>query len=164
MKFARILALILAVCMMSCVFVACDSGDEGGTAAETSAPDETTDGTTDGTGSASSSGKVRLTVKLIIKGGKKDIEQMMPYGGEDALLSSVIDFYNEIFNDSTESCFNSAGILTKIGNLEGDWTAYDEAKGSSAGKIPSIADFVVEDGMTIVLTCKPLTTTPTETE
>ncbi len=162
MKFARILALILAVCMMSCVFVACDSGNEDGTAAETSASDETTDGT--GTGSVSSSGKVRLTVKLIIKGGKKDIEQMMPYGGEDALLSSVIDFYNEIFNDSTESCFNSAGILTKIGNLEGDWTAYDEAKGSSAGKIPSIADFVVEDGMTIVLTCKPLATTPAESE
>lgn len=160
MKFARILALILAVCMMSCVFVACDSGNEDGTAAETSASDETTDGT----GSASSSGKVSLTVKLIIKGGKKDIEQMMPYGGEDALLSSVIDFYNEIFNDSTESCFNSAGILTKIGNLEGDWTAYDEAKGSSAGKIPSIADFVVEDGMTIVLTCKPLATTPAESE
>lgn len=158
MKFARILALILAVCLMSCVFVACDSGNEEATTAETSAPDETTDGTE--TGSASSSGKVRLTVKLIIKGGKKDIEQMMPYGGEDALLSSVIDFYNEIFNDSTESCFNSAGILTKIGNLEGDWTAYDEAKGSSAGKIPSIADFVVEDGMTIVLTCKPMSTTP----
>lgn len=156
MKFVRILALILAVCLMSCVFVACDSGNEDGTAAETSA----SDGTTDGTGSASSSGKVRLTVKLIIKGGKKDIEQMMPYGGEDALLSSVIDFYNEIFNESTESCFNSAGILTKIGNLEGDWTAYDEAKGSSAGKIPSIADFVVEDGMTIVLTCKPMSTTP----
>lgn len=156
MKFVRILALILAVCLMSCVFVACDSGNEDGTAAETAA----SDGTTDGTGSASSSGKVRLTVKLIIKGGKKDIEQMMPYGGEDALLSSVIDFYNEIFNESTESCFNSAGILTKIGNLEGDWTAYDEAKGSSAGKIPSIADFVVEDGMTIVLTCKPMSTTP----
>lgn len=157
MKFVRILALILVVCMMSCAFIACDNGNGE-------------DATTDGSSLSGSMGSfvpsaVNMKVTLVIKGGKSDVRETILYEGDDALLSNVINFYNEFYKNSTEACFNSIGILTKIGDLEGDWTAYDEDKGSKNGKIESIAEFVVEDGMTIVLTCKPLAEeTETETE
>ena len=48
-------------------------------------------------------------------------------------------------------CFHR--LLQKIGDLEGSWNGYDEGKGSQAGKIESLQNFEVSDGMTVVLVC-----------
>ncbi len=137
MKFMKILTAVLAVCLLSCSFIACNTGSENGSESATE-----------------TATKFKASVTLVIKEGDKEVDrETLAYEGNDATLKSVIEFYCAIKDYKSEDCFASTGLLQKIGDLEGSWSGYDNAKGSSAGKIESLQSFVVEDGMTIVLTC-----------
>lgn len=136
MKIVKILAAILAVCMLSCAFIACDNGvdAESGSATEAAT-------------------KFKANVTLVIKNGDKQIDkETVPYEGTEATLKGVIEFYCAIKDYPSDDCFDSTGLLSKIGDLTGSWEGYDEAAGSN-NKIQSLKDFEVKDGMTIVLTC-----------
>ena len=80
-------------------------------------------------------------------------KETLAFEGNDATLKSVIEFYCAIKGYASEGCFASTGLLQKIGDLEGSWNGYDEGKGSQAGKIESLQNFEVSDGMTVVLVC-----------
>lgn len=143
MKPIKLFALILAVCLLSCAFVACDSGDSG---------TETEAATGDATEAAT---KVTFqNVNLVIqKDGKDQYTLNFPYSGDDDTLASVIKFYCRVEFETDEGCFDNTGLLSKIGDIQGTWTAYDKDKGSTAGAIGSIASHQVTEGATIVLNC-----------
>ncbi len=137
MKILKVLAAVMAVCLLSCAFIACDT-ESGATETETEAV----------------ATKFKASVTLIIKDGDKQVDkETLAFEGNDATLKSVIEFYCAIKDYDSDNCFASTGLLSKIGDLEGTWSGYDEAQGSSAGKIESLQTFEVSDGMTIVLTC-----------
>ena len=95
-----------------------------------------------------------LRVTPVIKEGDKQVDkETLAFEGNDATLKSVIEFYCAIKGYASEGCFASTGLLQKIGDLEGSWNGYDEGKGSQAGKIESLQNFEVSDGMTVVLVC-----------
>ena len=87
-------------------------------------------GSGNGTESATETAtKFKASVTLVIKEGDKQVDkETLAFEGNDATLQ-------------------------KIGDLEGSWNGYDEGKGSQAGKIESLQNFEVSDGMTVVLVC-----------
>lgn len=143
MKPIKLLALILAVCLLSCAFVACDSGDsDAGTPTESATQ-------------AAEQVKVKNVTLIIQENGKDKATMTYDYTGADKTLVNVIKFFCIAEYGSDEGCFASTGLLAKIGEVEGEtWEAYDKAKGSTKGAIPSMKDYVVEEDMTIVLNCK----------
>lgn len=146
MKPIKLFALILAVCLLSCAFVACDSGDSG------------TDAGTDANAESATQAAEEITIKnvtLIIHENGKDTNKgdTIDYKGTDNTLASVIKYYCIYAYGSDEGCFDNTGLLSKVGELQGTWNAYDKDKGSTKGAIPSIATYEVTEGVTIVLNC-----------
>ena len=131
MKLIKILALVLSIALLSCAFIACDSGDA---ATDTTAAD--------------TEAATKVEVKLIIKDGSTT-----KYEGTvtcNGTLGNAIEVFCAGEFEEEFEVFDSNGLLTTIGELTGNWTAYYEDQGQGKA-FESIKTQVLESGKTVVI-------------